>query len=59
MYFGLCNLLSTFQKMINSIFQKLLHKEVLVKYINNFIIPAKTKKELEKNNLVFENSGEI
>jgi len=53
MYFGLCNLLGTFQKMMNSIFQKLLHKEVLVKYINDFIIPAKTKKELEKKQFGF------
>jgi len=48
MYFELCNLLGTFQKIMNSIFQKLLHEEMLAKYINNFIIPAKTKKKLEK-----------
>jgi len=34
--------------MINSIFQKLLHEEVLINYMDDFIIPAKTKKELEE-----------
>ena len=29
MYFGLCNLPETFQRMMNSIFQKLLHEGVL------------------------------
>ena len=41
MYFGLCNSLGTFQRMINSIFKKLLHKEVLTNYMDNFVIPAK------------------
>jgi len=48
MYFGLCNLLETFQRMMNSIFRKLLHKEVLTNYMDNFVILAKTKKEVEK-----------
>jgi len=48
MYSGLCNLLETFQRMMNSIFRKLLHKEVLTNYMNNFVILAKTKKEIEK-----------
>jgi len=48
MYFGLCNLPETFQRMMNSIFWELLHKGVLTNYINNFVIPAKTKKELEE-----------
>jgi len=53
--------------MINSIFQKLLHEEVLINYMDDFIIPAKTKKELEewiihflkiaeKHNLFFKRS---
>ena len=46
-YFGLCNLLGTFQRMINSIFQELLYKEVLANYIDDFVISAKIKKELE------------
>jgi len=48
MYFGLCNLLETFQRMMNSIFQELLHKGIFANYMNDFVIPAKTKKELSK-----------
>ena len=32
MYFGLCNLLEMFQRIMNSIFQELLHKVVLANY---------------------------
>ena len=39
--------------MINSIFQKLLHKGVLVNYIDNFVIPAKTMEELEERMIRF------
>ena len=53
MYFGLCNLPGTFQRMMNSIFQELLHEEVLVNYINDFIIPTKTKEELEEQTIRF------
>jgi len=51
MYFGLCNSLETFQRMMNSIFRELLHKGVLANYIDDFIIPAKTKKELEEKTI--------
>ena len=47
-YFELCNLLGMFQRIINSIFQELLHEEVLVNYMNNFVVPTKTKKKLEE-----------
>ena len=53
MYFRLCNSLGTFQRMMNSIFQKLLHEEVLANYIDNFIIPAKTMEELEERTIRF------
>jgi len=67
MYFGLCNSPGTFQRMMNSIFWELLHEEVLVNYMNNFVIPAKTKEKLEewtirflkiaeKHNLCFKQS---
>ena len=46
MYFGLCNSPGTFQRMMNSIFQELLHEEVLANYMDDFIIPAKTMEEL-------------
>jgi len=39
--------------MMNSIFQELLHEEVLVNYMDNFVIPAKTMKELEKQKIRF------
>jgi len=53
MYFGLCNLLGTFQRMMNSIFRELLHKGVLANYMDDFVIWAKTKKELEKRMIQF------
>jgi len=37
-----------FQRMMNSIFWELLHKKALANYMNNFVIPTKTKKELEE-----------
>jgi len=49
MYFGLCNSSGTFQQIINNIFQELLHEEVLANYMDDFVIPAKTKKKLEDN----------
>jgi len=47
-YFGLCNLPEIFQRMMNSIFQELLYEGLLANYIDNFIILAKTMKELEE-----------
>jgi len=52
-YFRLCNLPGTFQRMINSIFWELLHEGVLANYMNNFIILTKTIKELEKRIIRF------
>jgi len=53
--------------MMNSIFQELLHEGVLANYMDNFVILAKTKEELEewtirflkivkKHNLCFKRS---
>jgi len=53
MYFGLYNLPETFQRMMNSIFQELLYERVLENYMDNFIIPAKTIKELEERTVRF------
>ena len=53
MYFGLCNSLGTFQRMMNSIFQELLHEGVLANYIDNFVIPDKTMEELEERTIRF------
>jgi len=48
MYFGLYNSLGTFQRIMNSIFQELLHEEILANYMDDFVIPVKTKEELEE-----------
>ena len=37
-----------FQRMMNSIFRELLHEGVLKNYMDDFVISAKTKKELEE-----------
>ena len=39
--------------MMNSIFQELLHEGVLANYMDDFMIPAKTMKELEKRTVQF------
>ena len=53
MYFGLYNLPGIFQRMMNSIFRELLHEGVLANYIDNFVIPVKTMKELEERTIRF------
>ena len=53
MYFGLCNSPGTFQRMMNSILQELLHEGILADYMDNFMIPAKTMKELEERTVQF------
>ena len=47
-YFELCNSLETFQRMMNSIFRELLYEGMLANYIDDFVILAKTMKELKK-----------
>ena len=39
--------------MMNSIFQELLYEGILANYMNDFIIPAKTKEELEEQTIRF------
>ena len=53
MYFGLCNSPEMFQQIMNSIFRELLHKGILANYMDNFVIPAKTIKELEERTVQF------
>ena len=52
-YFRLCNSPGMFQRMMNSIFWELLHKDVLANYMDNFVIPAKTMEELEERTVWF------
>jgi len=47
-YFELCNSPGTFQRMMNSIFQELLHEGVLANYVDDFMILAETKEQLEE-----------
>ena len=51
MYFGLCNLPGTFQRMMNSIFWELLHEGVLANYMDDFVIPVKIMEELEERTI--------
>ena len=53
MYFGLYKLPETFQRMMNSIFRELLHEGVLANYMDDFVISAKTMKELEERTVRF------
>jgi len=48
MYFGLYNSPGIFQQIMTSIFQELLYKESLANYMNDFIVPGKTRKKLEE-----------
>ena len=52
MYFELCNLPGTFQRIMNSIFQELLHEGVLANYMD-FVILAKMMKELKERTIQF------
>jgi len=52
-YFGLCNLLRTFQRMMNSIFSELLHEGVLANYMNDFIMSVRIMQELEERMIRF------
>jgi len=52
-YFGLCNSPGTFQRMMNSIFWKLLHEGVLANYMDYFVILAKMMKKLEERTIWF------
>ena len=52
-YFRLCNLPGTFQRMMNSVFWELLHEGILANYMDDFVIPARTKEELEEQTIRF------
>ena len=48
MFFGLCNSPVTFQQMMNEHFQDMLQEKWIVIYMDNILICAKTKEELEQ-----------
>ena len=39
--------------MMNSIFQELLHEGILANYMDDFVIPVRTKEELEEQTIRF------
>jgi len=47
----LCNSPGIFQRMMNSILWELLYKGILANYMDDFIILAKTMKELEERTI--------
>ena len=51
LYFGLCNLPETVQRMMKSIVQELLHEGVLANHMDDFVIPAEMKKQLEERTI--------
>jgi len=48
MFFGLCNSPATFQRMMNEYFRDMITKGWIVVYIDDILIMASTKKELEE-----------
>ena len=52
-YFRLCILPETFQRIMKSIFWELLHEVILANYMDNFVISAKTMEELEERTIRF------
>ena len=48
MFFGLCNSPATFQHMMDTIFRPFIDVGWLIDFINNLLIFAKTKEELEE-----------
>ena len=49
MFFGLCNSPPTFQGMMDSILEDLIEKRVLIDYMDDIFLFAKTKAEFEAN----------
>jgi RNase H-like domain found in reverse transcriptase/Reverse transcriptase (RNA-dependent DNA polymerase) len=48
MFFGMCNSLATFQAMIDDIFMTMINNRLVIVYMDNILIFAGVKKELEK-----------
>ena len=48
MFFGMTNSLATFQTMINDIFRDLIAEGIMVVYLDNILIIAKTEEEHAK-----------
>jgi Reverse transcriptase (RNA-dependent DNA polymerase) len=48
MFFGMCNSLATFQAMMDDIFMTMIDKQLVIVYMDNILIFAKLKKNLEE-----------
>ena len=48
MFFGMCNLPATFQAMMDSIFKDMIEGTLIIVYMDDILIFAKTQKELER-----------
>jgi Reverse transcriptase (RNA-dependent DNA polymerase) len=49
MFFGMCNSLATFQSMMDSIFKDLIEESIVIIYMDDIFLFAKTPEELENN----------
>jgi hypothetical protein len=48
MFFGMCNSLATFQAMMDSIFMMMIDQRLVIVYIDDILIFAETKEELQR-----------
>jgi Reverse transcriptase (RNA-dependent DNA polymerase) len=48
MFFGMCNAPATFQAMMDNIFMMMIDNQLVIVYMNNILIFANTKEELER-----------
>ena len=48
MFFGMCNLPATFQAMMDSIFKDIIEETLIIVYMDDILIFAKTQEELER-----------
>jgi Reverse transcriptase (RNA-dependent DNA polymerase) len=49
MFFGMCNSPATFQSMMDSIFKDLIEESIVIIYMDDIFLFAKTPEELENN----------
>ena len=49
MFFGMCNSLATFQAMMNNIFEDLIEEGIIIIYMDDMFLLAKTKEQLQEN----------
>ena len=57
--FGLCNSPAVFQRFVNSVFQDLIRKDIVLPYMDDLIIPAKDEKSaIQRLQEVFQKASE-